>query len=187
MLEFSLWTAQKSVGWNGITTSGRNGVRLFRNSSGTTILRAISDLIPEPTSLLPGQQENMSPTKITQTSSPGLSIHLANIAALDNLVDAYFMWYNRSYPVLHEATFREKYQLRHKIHPQSSWHPIIFLVLAIGDWILTEGSKEESSGYYTAARSCMSMRMLESGTLLNVQAFLLMVSSLRRDLLFARH
>lgn len=32
----------------------------------------------------------------------------------------------------------------------------------------------------------MSMRMLESGTLLNVQAFLLMVSSLRRDLSFAR-
>ena len=40
---------------------------------------------------------------------------------------------------------------------------------------MKEGSEAESSGYYTAARSRMSMRMLESGTLLNVQAFLLMV------------
>jgi transcriptional regulatory protein GAL4 len=48
-------------------------------------------------------------------------------------------------------------------------------VLAIGHWTLTEDSEAEQSRYYTAARSRMSMRMLESGNLLTVQAFLLMV------------
>jgi transcriptional regulatory protein GAL4 len=140
------------------------------NSSGTTLLRTISDLIPE--------KPEHSPANTDQTGvSPSLSINLANTATLDSLIDAYFMWYNPSYPVLHEKTFREKHQNRKQIHPRSSWHPIFFLVLAIGHWILAEGSEAEPSpsGYYTAARSRMSMRMLESGTLQNVQAFLLMV------------
>jgi len=149
------------------------------NSSGTTLLRAISDLIPEGSDSRVDQQEHASPATVNQTESPSLSIHLANTATLDGLVDAYFMWYNPSYPVLHEKTFREKYQNRQQIHPRSSWHPIFFLVLAIGNWIVTDGSEAEQSGYYTAARSRMSMRMLESGTILNVQAFLLMVWSKR--------
>lgn len=102
-------------------------------------------------------------------------MNFGNAATFDNLIDAYFTWYNPSYPILHEKTFREKYQSRHQIHARSSWHPIFFLVLAIGDWILAGSSEAEQSRYYTAARSRMSMRMLESGTMLNVQAFLLMV------------
>lgn len=145
------------------------------NSSGTTLLQTISDLIPEISSSRTDQQEH-SPANTNQTgASPSQSIHLVNSATLDRLIDAYFMWYNPSYPVLHEKTFREKYQNQRQSHSRSSYHPIFFLVAAIGHWILTEGSETEQSGYYTAARSRMSMRMLESGTLLNVQAFLLMV------------
>ncbi|PLB50797.1 hypothetical protein P170DRAFT_446038 [Aspergillus steynii IBT 23096] len=145
------------------------------DSSGVTLLRTISDLIPENTGSRDTRQETTSPAN-NQTGSPVTSSCLANTATLESLVDGYFMWYNPSYPVLHEKTFREKYQLRHQIPPRSSWHTIFFLVLAIGDWILTDGSEAERSGHYTAARSRMSMRMLESGTLLNVQAFLLMVT-----------
>lgn len=146
------------------------------NSSGTTLLKTISDLIPEHSTSRADQQEQASPVHTSQTgTSPSLSMHLANTATLDSLIDAYFMWYNPSYPILHEQTFREKYQSRKQIHPRSSWHPLLCIVMAIGHWILTEGSDTEQSGYYTAARSHMSMRMLESGTLLNVQAFLLTV------------
>ncbi|KAJ5579747.1 uncharacterized protein N7459_005732 [Penicillium hispanicum] len=150
------------------------------DSAGTAILRTISELIPADTSSPNDQHENASPTNTNQTRSPALLINFANVAALDGLVDAYFMWYNPSYPVLHERTFREKYQIRHQIHPASSWHPMFFLVFAIGHWILTEDSEAEQSVYYTAARSRMSMRMLESGTLLNVQVFLLMGNYLQK-------
>lgn len=137
----------------------------------------MSDLLPEHPSPHTARREQTSPTNTGQTESPMLlSEHLANTFLLDSLVDIYFTRYNSSYPILHEHTFRQKYQSRHLIHAHSSWHLVFYLVLAIGDWILNGGSDTEQSRYYMAARSRMSMRLLESGTLLTVQAFLLMVS-----------
>ncbi|KAJ5747112.1 uncharacterized protein N7511_008808 [Penicillium nucicola] len=52
--------------------------------------------------------------------------------------------------------------------------------MPIGHWTITEDSEAEQSRYYTAARSHMSMRMLESGNLLTVQAFLLMGNYLQK-------
>jgi transcriptional regulatory protein GAL4 len=113
-----------------------------------------------------------------------MPVNLADTTTINGLIDAYFMWYNPSYPIIHERNFRDEYQNRHHIHPRSSWHSLFFLVLAIGHWTLTEESEPEKSNYYTAARSRLSMRMLESGNILNVQAFLLMVcSEMRLDYL----
>ena len=106
-------------------------------------------------------------------ASPSVPVSLADTATINSLIDAYFTWYNPAYPILHERTFRRECENRQQIHPRSTWHAIFFLVLAIGHWTVTEDA--EQSHYYTAARSRMSMRMLESGTLLAVQAFLLMV------------
>lgn len=139
------------------------------------MLNAISDLLPNNTAsgnFLPG-----SPANSNLTNSPSQPVNLANATTLEALVDAYFGWYNPSYPILHEKTFREKFRNRSQVHPRSSWHAIFHLVFAIGHWILGEESEAEQSRYYKTARSCMSMRMLESGTLLAVQAFLLMVCS----------
>ncbi|KAE8153138.1 fungal-specific transcription factor domain-containing protein [Aspergillus avenaceus] len=110
----------------------------YLDSSGTAILRTISDLIPANNGSRADQQEDISPTNANQTGSPALLINFANAAALDGLIDAYFMWYT------------------------------------------LEGSEVEQSVYYTAARSRMSMRMLESGTLLSVQVFLLMGNYLQK-------
>lgn len=116
------------------------------------------------------QPETTSPNN-PHTSSPIVSGNLASTANLNGLVDAYFKCYNPSYPVLHEKTFRERYENRQQINPRLTWHTIFFLVFVIGEWILTDGSESERSEHYTSARSRMSMRMLESGTLLNVQLF----------------
>ena len=140
-------------------------------------MRTVSDLLPEHPSPHTARREQTSPTNTGQTESPMLlSEHLTNTFLLDSLVDTYFTRYNSSYPILHEHTFRQKYQSRRLIHAHSSWHLVFYLVLAVGDWILNGGSDTEQSRYYMAARSRMSMRLLESGTLLTVQAFLLMVS-----------
>ncbi|OKL59756.1 hypothetical protein UA08_04500 [Talaromyces atroroseus] len=97
------------------------------------------------------------------------------------LVDTYFMCYNTSYPILHEHTFRQKYQDRHQIQSRSSWHTIFYIVFAIGNWIRGGTSESKQCVYYSAARSCMSMQMLESGTLLTVQVFLLMGNYLQKQ------
>ncbi|KAL4821870.1 fungal-specific transcription factor domain-containing protein [Aspergillus spinulosporus] len=158
------------------TASAESGY--LGNSSGTRLLQTISDLFPENATL--DQQQGDSPARVSQTGSPSLLLHFANTAVLDNLVDAYFLWYNRSYPILHESTFREKYRNRQQIPSRSSWHLIFYLVLAIGHWVSTGGSELSQDSYYMAARSRMSMRMLESGSLVAFQAFLLMGNYLQK-------
>jgi transcriptional regulatory protein GAL4 len=139
------------------------------------MLNAVPGLLPDSTISCSKKRTHGSPAASNITNSPSQLVNLADTTTLESLVDAYFGWYNPSYPILHEKTFREKFQSRHQVHPRSSWYVIFHLVLAIGHWIVGEESEAEQSKYYMAARSCMSMRMLESGTLLTVQACLLMV------------
>lgn len=89
-------------------------------------------------------------------------------------MDAYFSCYNCSYPILHEASFRRQRERRARTDPSSCWTAIHAIVLAIGQWVLDEEPAE--SLYFAVARSWLSARALESGTLGAVQAFLLMVS-----------
>lgn len=105
---------------------------------------------------------------------------LASSVITEGLIDAYFLLYNTSYPVLHSQLFREQYANRSQISSTSSWQLILYTVLAIGHWVLSTGDDHADSPYYLAARSRMSAGMLESGTLAGVQAFLLMVSLLER-------
>ncbi|KAL4965061.1 uncharacterized protein BDV14DRAFT_200327 [Aspergillus stella-maris] len=153
----------------------------YGNSSGTRLLQTISDLLPEnPNPAQNPTVQGESPARASQTGSPSLLVHFANTAVLDNLVDAYFLGYNRSYPILHESTFREKYRNRQQINTRSSWHLLFYIVLAIGNWLSTGGTELSQDNYYMAARSRLSMRMLESGSLVAVQAFLLLGNYLQK-------
>lgn len=105
---------------------------------------------------------------------------LASDALNTRLIDAYIVFYNTSYPILHKRTFQASYDNRDTIPSKSSWHLILYVVLAIGHWILSNGDDSDRSPYYSAARSRLSMRMLESGTLGSVQAFLLMGNYLQK-------
>ncbi|PWY82332.1 hypothetical protein BO83DRAFT_395474 [Aspergillus eucalypticola CBS 122712] len=110
------------------------------------------------------------PANSTKLASPHILRELDNSILTDSQLDAYSGWYNRSFPILHEQTFREKYQNRHHTPPHSTWHLICYIVLAIGDWVISGGSKVEESRYYMAARLSMSISLLESGAHLTVQA-----------------
>jgi transcriptional regulatory protein GAL4 len=101
---------------------------------------------------------------------------LVSDAIASHLIDAYFKLYNSSYPILHEQTFRrqrERYRHRPATDNMTCWMAIYHLVLAIGNWTVNQESQE--SAFFAAARSWLSARALESGTLGSVQAFLLMV------------
>ncbi|PWY69029.1 hypothetical protein BO94DRAFT_590608 [Aspergillus sclerotioniger CBS 115572] len=159
--------------------TGRSESGYLGNSSGSCILKTISDLLPEHTTPQAARRERL-PADLHHIESPSLSAELGNTALLDRLIDAYFVCYNSSFPILHEWIFRQKYRNRDHIPDGSTWHMIFYLVLAIGDWTLSGGSKVEQSKYYMAARSRMSIHLLESGSLLTVQAFLLMGNFLQK-------
>ncbi|KAL4882743.1 fungal-specific transcription factor domain-containing protein [Aspergillus karnatakaensis] len=143
-------------------------------SSGSTLLRTITGSLPESTSLDAEERRFGLRTAAHELGSPSFAEHMNNTIVLDGLVDAYFRYYHPSYPILHERTFRRRYNTRRQNCPHTDWHPIFYLVLAIGEWLLGVDSGPEQSKHYNAARSRMSMRMLESGSLLTVQTFLLM-------------
>lgn len=156
-----------------------NLITSIGNSAGSTILRAVPYLVPERFGLETNRQTQDSPATSSQVPDPLFLAHLDSSAVLDRLINAYFTHYNTSYPVLHEGTFRKRYHDRQQLHPRSTWHLIFYIVLAIGNWILGGTSGSGQCQYYSTARSRMSMHLLESGTLLTVQAFLLIVSSNR--------
>ncbi|KAK0375146.1 hypothetical protein CLIM01_07493 [Colletotrichum limetticola] len=97
------------------------------------------------------------------------------------LIDAYFLLYNTSYPVLHERIFRERVEAGRRQRPTNSpWRVVYQMVLAIGHWLSSTESEHLQSSYYSAARSSLSLQMLESGTIETVQAFLLMSNYLQK-------
>ncbi|KAF7628814.1 fungal-specific transcription factor domain-containing protein [Aspergillus flavus] len=172
----------RRVGLDGMASlpTGSKEAGYLGSSAGSSILRTVPGLIPEHSGLETNRRTQISRGDLNQSPDLLLSAHLGTSAVLDGLVNAYFTYYNTSYPILHESTFRQQYQNRHRLQDRSSWHPIFYTVLAIGNWILggTSGSRE--CQYYSAARSRMSMHMLESGTLLTVQAFLLIGNYLQK-------
>jgi transcriptional regulatory protein GAL4 len=95
------------------------------------------------------------------------------------LINAYFLCFHPFYPLLHEKAFREKATNWKASSPNSkpSWIIVYYMVLAIGQWTSTF-DKGGQSPYYSAARSQLTIQMLESGTVETVQAFMLMASSL---------
>ena len=142
------------------------------------MLETISSLLI-PTTGAESQADRPTPGSIRvksfHTPSPSLNSALAAIMDSSHLIDMYFFYYNSSYPILHERTFRERWEKRSKISKTSSWVPICYMVLAIGHWIL--GGEGEECPFYPKARSWFTAQALECGTLGAVQAFLLMVSS----------
>ena len=165
-----------------------DGTGYLGSSSGSSLLETISALLPlaSDATAAEGPKLQQSPSgpknsRLSQrTSISMLGGNLAFQAEMGRLIDAYFIFYNISYPILHERTFRDIYKTRASISAKSSWHLVFYMVLAIGHWVLSTKAGYSESTYYSAARSRLSTRMLESGTLGSVQAFLLMGNYLQK-------
>ncbi|KAJ0162080.1 Regulatory protein GAL4 [Colletotrichum tanaceti] len=117
-----------------------------------------------------------------QRLPPTECLHLQSTYIAGRLIDAYFLLYNTSYPVLHEKTFRERVDAGRRQRPGHSppWRVVYQMVLAIGHWLSSPESEHLQSVHYSAARSSLSLQMLESGTVETVQAFLLMSNYLQK-------
>ncbi|KAG4432882.1 hypothetical protein IFR05_011628 [Cadophora sp. M221] len=154
------------------------------SSAGSSMLQTIFSLLSLKGPLDEPSRTELSKLMVTrQRSDSGILMlegDLASSTITDGLIDAYFLLYNTSYPILHSQLFRETYANRSQLSNTSSWQLVFYTVLAIGHWVLSAGEDHADSPYYLAARSRMSAGMLESGTLTGVQAFLLMGNYLQK-------
>jgi transcriptional regulatory protein GAL4 len=108
------------------------------------------------------------------------SSSLLNFSTAHNyFIDAYFIAYNSSYPIVHERSFRERYLQKTQIPSNDTWHVVYYMVLAIGEWISGHNT-EQHSLYYEAARSRLNFDILESGNISVVQALLLLGNYLQK-------
>lgn len=154
------------------------------SSAGSSMLQTICSLLSLKGPLDDPSRHELSKLIATrQRSDSGVLMlegDLASSAITDGLIDAYFLFYNTSYPILHRQLFRDTYANRSQLASNSAWQLVFYTVLAIGHWVLSAGEDHADSPYYLAARSRMSAGMLESGTLTGVQAFLLMGNYLQK-------
>ncbi|TKA60925.1 hypothetical protein B0A49_13223 [Cryomyces minteri] len=154
------------------------------NSSGYRILESIPSLLsPQAGPQSPNAEHTMRTSEIagqlSGATDPAWAHRLSATFVQEQLINAYFMFYNSSYPILHESTFREQCRTKSRISRHSSWHIVYYMVLAIGEWI-SGYCNDEHSLYYDAARSRFNIETLESGNTTHVQAFLLMGNYLHK-------
>lgn len=177
---------------------GCDGMGTFSTSdSGYLGSSSVSSLLKDIASLLPNSESDIAGVATTCISPKAPNHHssspvagsqafdrpdLASVAATNLLIDAYFLFYNTSYPIVHEKSFRAKAATDWRQNKKSStWSVVYYMVLAIGHYVsATVSTPCMPSPFYSAARSRMSIAMLESGSLETLQAFLLMGNYLQK-------
>ena len=159
------------------------------SSSGSSLLQAVFNLLPgtpytnprHAPSVVESQVRDI-PSDHERVSTSGVKWldRLATAAVTHRLVDVFFSSYNASYPVLHEGSFRTKYRDPSLLHPTLNDRLTYYMVLAIGHWLLSHSDEADTSPYYHAARSSISVQMLESGSIEAVQALALLGNYLQK-------
>ncbi|KAK9428640.1 fungal-specific transcription factor domain-containing protein [Lipomyces doorenjongii] len=149
------------------------------NSSGSSLLESL--LPPAERRSADDDTERQRP--VSNLPSPLLNLPFGNRLATtliqSHLIDAYFVAYNSSYPIVHERTFRNQCGRRLLIPAQSPWHIVYYMVLAIGEWVSGYGTDDHSL-YYEAAHTRIRTEILESGNMVIVQALLLLGNYLQK-------
>ncbi|KAH6685816.1 fungal-specific transcription factor domain-containing protein [Plectosphaerella plurivora] len=149
------------------------------SSSGSKLLEEITAIISHFPHSPQGTRSARKSGQTATASTPSTSTlfdppDLVFSAVTEQLIDAYFLFFNRWYPILDEASFRQKAIASKPGLAKTPWRVVYYMVLAIGHWTCTTESDHVQSGYYAAARSSLSISMLEAGTIETLQSFLLM-------------
>lgn len=100
---------------------------------------------------------------------------------LDSAIDAYFSLYHLSYPIVHEPTFRAQYA---QVIPRpngTSWNALAFMIGALGLFTTTTDlQNNEDIRLFDAAKSNISIDILERGNITLVQVLTLMSNYLQK-------
>ncbi|MCJ1472231.1 hypothetical protein MMC13_000878 [Lambiella insularis] len=155
------------------------------STSGSWLLRSLSTYLSQDknTTWEPPQNEGRGSSDLARSSIQFTNIvsssQIGIFAARDHYVNAYFIAYNSSYPIVHERTFREQCVQKAQMPQNDIWHVVYFMVLAIGEWVSGDATEHQSL-YYEAAHSRLNFGILESGSMSIVQALLLLGNYLQK-------
>lgn len=108
-------------------------------------------------------------------ASSRLSKSIESRQVVEQLIDSYFSIYHRTYPFVHEATFRAQY---HEVIPRPryrSWLMLLHTVLALGAWCIDDShSGVDEDLYHRAISFGEDESLFESANLTFVQALVLL-------------
>lgn len=119
-------------------------------------------------------QTGQSPIYVPGPETSSILEHtLSSRQIMDRLLDAYFSIYHRSYPFVHEATFRAQY---HEVIPRpKSFDILLYTILALGAWCINDPDSHLDSQLYQRALSFREDETLfERANLTFVQALILL-------------
>ncbi|KAF5645822.1 GAL4-transcription factor [Fusarium tjaetaba] len=107
-------------------------------------------------------------------SSSQLSNSVTSRQVIEQLVNGYFEVYHRSYPFVHEPTFRAQLHEVIQRPNQRSWQMLLYTIMALGAWCLNNDNSELDDELYHLALSFGDAECLfASADLTFVQALIL--------------
>lgn len=99
---------------------------------------------------------------------------------LDGAIDSYFSCFHLAYPIVHEPTFRAQYA---QVIPRPNgrtWNALAYMVGALGLFTTAKGPSSQDVDLFEAAKSNLSIGVLESGNITLVQVLGLMSNYIQK-------
>jgi len=145
-------------------------------ASGAALLR-----VTDPSPNGSGEQLDSS-QKIRQhhNSASEIPIALTSLGQLEPFVEAYFTVFHRSYPIVHEATFRAQFMEVIPRPKENAWQVLLYVLAAIGAFTASTEPSEVDIGLFDAAKTRLSIDALETGNIHLVQALTLASNYLQK-------
>lgn len=154
----------------------KNSCILLGSASGSALLRLTDARSADGI----GVYERDAQIEYRRQSNMSIPFALTSMSQLEPFVDSYFRLYHCSYPIVHEATFRAQFM---EIIPRPSgnaWQVLLFVISAIGAFTTACQPTDIDYALFDAAKTRLSIDVLETGNLVLVQALTLISNYLQK-------
>ncbi|KAH6867352.1 fungal-specific transcription factor domain-containing protein [Thelonectria olida] len=149
------------------------GAGYLGSTAGVFFLRSLLFWAGRSTSLIGDHPKVERPYPEIESSSQ-LSHSVASRQVIERLVNSYFSVYHRSYPFVHEPSFRAQLHEVVQRPQRRSWQMLLHTIVALGGWCLNHTHSELDDQLYHHALSFGEDECLfESANLTFVQALIL--------------
>ncbi|KAG0648001.1 Regulatory GAL4 [Hyphodiscus hymeniophilus] len=111
---------------------------------------------------------------------PTIPYAITSLSCLEGFIDAYFALFHRSYPIVHEATFKAQFM---EVIPRPSgnaWQVLLYAICATGAFSAATQQSDVDLMLFEAAKARLLIDMLETGNLVLVQALALMANYVQK-------
>ena len=100
--------------------------------------------------------------------------------AVENMFDAFFMFYHPTFPIIHEPTFRAQYANVLPRHDNEKWVMLANIVAALGSLASSNSADATDVSIFQEAQKSLFEDNLEVGNMALVQAFALSATYLQK-------